>query len=178
MKKWFTSKIVMVLLALVVGLGAGLGVIATSSSPVGAVPISASYVITTPNNSLAPQANLTFYGGSGTFTSVSSYADSRRIYFPQAGTLETVYIAALQTGTKGSSEQASVYIRINNTTDYLITNTAAMDAPINGYNVWSTDTLTLPIVAGDYFEIKIVMPPTFVTRPGIESLIATVFVAS
>jgi hypothetical protein len=59
-------------------------------------------------------------------------------------------------------------IRVNNTTDYLIESLTLA----NSNRVWANDALNIPVVAGDYIEIKEVQPawvtnPATVTRTGV-----------
>ena len=63
-------------------------------------------------------------------------------------------------GTAGTAENWSLYIRINNTTDYLI-ETIGVSA---SERIFNNETLNIPVVAGDYFEIKAINP-TWATNP-------------
>lgn len=63
-------------------------------------------------------------------------------------------------GTAGTSEAWSLYIRVNNTTDYLI---ATVSAATNE-RVFSNTSLSINLSANDYFEIKSVNP-TWTTNP-------------
>jgi len=107
----------------------------------------------------------------------SSPADGATIYFgslPKAPTttanISKVYIRNpgrinraeiyCYSGTAGTSESWSLYIRKNNTTDYLI---ATISAATNE-RVFSNSAMDIPVVAGDYIEIKGVQP-TWATNP-------------
>lgn len=94
-----------------------------------------------------------FWGGHSTQNSVNG--GTKRLYILKAGTITSAIVNI--TGTGGTSETSSLYIRVNNTTDYLITNTAILN-----YN--SNFTLNIPVSAGDYIEFKWVTP-TWVTNP-------------
>jgi hypothetical protein len=90
-----------------------------------------------------------------------------RIYIPKAGTIKTCYIHA-NSGTAGSAENWSMYIRLNDITDTLIQTVALSNAD----RVWSRVDLNIAVVAGDYIEIKEVQPawatnPANVRRSGI-----------
>jgi hypothetical protein len=63
-------------------------------------------------------------------------------------------------GTAGTSENWSLYIRINGTTDYLIETIGAA----TNERIFNNESLNIPVVEGDYFEIKAVNP-TWVTNP-------------
>lgn len=64
-------------------------------------------------------------------------------------------------GTQGSNETSSLFLRLNNSTDSLIS-----DAIINNAlsTIYSITSLAIPIAAGDYVELKWVTP-TWVTNP-------------
>lgn len=107
----------------------------------------------------------------------SSPTDAQTIYFgvlPKAPTttaaISKVYLrkAALikraeiycYSGTAGTNESWSIYIRVNNTTDYLIATLAVSTSE----RVFSNTALNISLAAGDYFEIKSVNP-TWATNP-------------
>lgn len=96
---------------------------------------------------------------------------SARVYVPKAGTIKAAYIRA-HCGTAGSlNEDVSVYIRKNDTTDYLI-----QTAPLQGaQNEWHNTGLSVAVSAGDYFEIKIVCP-AWATTPANVRLSGSVYI--
>lgn len=63
-------------------------------------------------------------------------------------------------GTAGTSENWSMYIRVNNTADYLIQTIGSA----TNERIFSNLNLEIPVVVGDYFEIKMINP-TWVTNP-------------
>ena len=86
-------------------------------------------------------------------------ANISKIYFRESGTITHAEIYNYS-GTAGTNEAWSLYIRKNNTTDYLI---ATVSSATNE-RVFSNAAMTVPISAGDYVEIKMVNP-TWVTNP-------------
>ncbi len=107
----------------------------------------------------------TLYWG-GMLVVPSTTANRWRVYIPKVGTIKAVYIYSYS-GTAGSNENWSMYIRKNNTTDTLIQTIAAN----TNDRVWSNVSLSVSVVAGDYIEIKEVQPtwatnPATVTRTG------------
>jgi len=86
-------------------------------------------------------------------------ASSNRIYIRENGTLTAAEIFAFSS-TAGSAEGWSLYVRLNNTTDYLI---ATVSAATNERS-WTNTSLSVPLVAGDYITIKCVQP-TWATNP-------------
>jgi hypothetical protein len=83
------------------------------------------------------------------------------IFIPRAGTIKVIHLRADATGgVTGTGEAWPIYVRVNNTTDYLIRSTAS------GFPVrdWDNTTMNAPVNAGGYILIKIVNP-TWVTNP-------------
>lgn len=86
-------------------------------------------------------------------------ANISKIYVRQPGIITAVELYCYS-GTAGTAEAWSIYIRVNNTTDYLI---ASVSSATN-QRVFTNTALAVSISAGDYFEIKSVNP-TWVTNP-------------
>lgn len=82
-----------------------------------------------------------------------------KIPIVKAGTITRAAVAVFS-GTAGSNEAWSLYVRLNNTTDHLIT-TLSVSA---GERLFVNEALSIPVVAGDYFSIKSVQP-TWATNP-------------
>lgn len=82
-----------------------------------------------------------------------------KVYIRKAGTIKMANIL-VQSGTAGTAENWSLYIRVNNTTDTLIETVGAATAE----RVFDNSSLSITVNAGDYFEIKSVQP-TWATNP-------------
>ena len=89
----------------------------------------------------------------------STTADRWRVYIPKSGIIKAAYIFNYA-ATAGTGESWSMSIRKNNATDTLI---QALGVAANA-RCWSNVALNIPVVAGDYIEIKEVCP-TWVTNP-------------
>ena len=89
----------------------------------------------------------------------TSTANISKVYVSKAGTIKIAEIRCYS-GTAGTAESWSLYIRKNNTTDTLIA-TLAVSA---SERVFSNTSLSIAMAAGDYFEIKSVNP-TWSTNP-------------
>jgi len=63
-------------------------------------------------------------------------------------------------GTAGTNQAWSGYIRLNNTTDTLISTLSVATSE----RIFSNSALSIAVVAGDYFEIKFINP-TWATNP-------------
>ena len=87
-------------------------------------------------------------------------AVSGKVYIRKAGTIKIAEIYSYS-GTAGTGEASwSLYIRVNNTTDYLI---AALAVTTNE-RIFTNAALSIAVVAGDYIQIKCTYP-TFATNP-------------
>lgn len=82
-----------------------------------------------------------------------------RIYIRKAGTIKVAEIYCYS-GTPGTAEAWSLYIRKNNAADTLIA-TLSVSA---SERVFSNAALSIAVAAGDYIEIKGVQP-TWATNP-------------
>ena len=86
-------------------------------------------------------------------------ANISKIYFRENGTITHAEIYNYS-GTAGTNEAWSLYIRKNNTTDYLIATVSSATSE----RVFSNVAMNISISSGDYIEIKAVNP-TWVTNP-------------
>jgi hypothetical protein len=87
-------------------------------------------------------------------------ATIRKMYIRKAGTIKIANMLC-QSGTAGTNENWSMYIRLNNTTDTLI---ATIGVSTNE-RVWSNSALNIAVAVGDYITIKGVQPTWPVTNP-------------
>ena len=106
----------------------------------------------------SPTDAQTIYFGTLPKAPVTAAATSK-VYVRQAGTITAAEIYCFS-GTAGTNEAWSLYIRVNNTTDYLIQTISVNTSE----RIFTNSSLSIPLVAGDYFEIKGVQP-TWVTNP-------------
>ena len=86
-------------------------------------------------------------------------ANRSKVYVRKAATIKIAEIYCYS-GTAGTGESWSLYLRKNNTTDYLIATVAASTSE----RVFSNTGLSITMDVGDYFELKAVNP-TWVTNP-------------
>lgn len=110
---------------------------------------------------VSPADATTYYFGSNFVGGLNTTVNISKIYIPVAGTIDVCYIYCSVTGTFGSSETSTVYIRLNNTTDTTVTTSLRANVATN---VASNSGLNIAVVAGDYIEIKWVTP-TWATNP-------------
>jgi hypothetical protein len=86
-------------------------------------------------------------------------ANISKVYIRKTGIIKIVQIYCYS-GTAGTNQAWSLYIRKNNSVDTLI---ATLSIATNE-RVFSNVTLNIPVIAGDYIEIKGVQP-TWTTNP-------------
>jgi hypothetical protein len=86
-------------------------------------------------------------------------ANISKIYIRKMGTIKIAEIYCYS-GTAGTNQAWSLYVRKNNTTDYLI---ATLSVATNE-RIFSNAALSIAVVVGDYVEIKGVQP-TWTTNP-------------
>jgi hypothetical protein len=86
-------------------------------------------------------------------------ANVSKIYIRKAGTIKIAEIYCYS-GTAGTAEAWSLYIRKNNTTDTLITTLSVA----TNERIFSNAALSIAVAVGDYIEIKGIQP-TWATNP-------------
>lgn len=106
----------------------------------------------------SPADGATIYFGNLPKAPTTTGATSK-IYIREAGTI-TVAEIYCYSGTAGTAENWSLYIRKNNTTDTLI---ATVGSATNE-RVFSNTGLSIAVAVGDYIEIKAINP-TWATNP-------------
>lgn len=86
-------------------------------------------------------------------------ANISKVYIRKAGTIKVAEIYCYS-GTAGTAEAWSLYVRKNNTTDTLIATLSVATSE----RVFNNTALSVSVAVGDYIEIKGVQP-TWVTNP-------------
>jgi hypothetical protein len=86
-------------------------------------------------------------------------ANVSKVYIRKAGTIKMAQIYCYS-GTAGTNESWSLYIRKNNSADTLIATVAAAASE----RIFTNSSLNISVSAGDYIEIKGVQP-TWATNP-------------
>lgn len=108
--------------------------------------------------SSAPTDGQTIYFGQLPKAPVTT-ANISKVYIPKSGTIKLARIYSYS-GTAGTAESWSLYIRLNNLTDTLI-QTLTLNT---NERTWFNGSLSIAVVAGDYIEIKGIQP-TWATNP-------------
>jgi hypothetical protein len=123
--------------------------------------VSIESIIVNPGGVINLADSTTYYFGSFISTAVTITAAARRVYLGKDCTIIGATFSLLVSSTLGSSEDITVYIRVNNTTDTLLgtikANSATQQVVIN-------TSMNIALTSSDYFEMKIVTP-AFATNP-------------
>jgi len=106
----------------------------------------------------SPTDAQTVYFGNLPRAPVTAAATSK-VYIPKVGYIKRAEIYCYS-GTAGTAEAWSLYVRLNNSTDTLIA-TLSVSA---SERIFSNSGLNIAVTAGDYIEIKGVQP-TWATNP-------------
>lgn len=114
--------------------------------------------ITGANSSMTDGA--TYYWGSSGAFGANSNQGLTRIYNLTGKTITIIAVSTFIRWTPGTSESASVYLRYNNTTDYLI---GTVDGDVQQTELSLTGQ-SIAWASGDYVEMKMVNP-TWATNP-------------
>lgn len=122
------------------------------------------YVLHAGQNQFNPTDGATFYMGRP-FSSQQSTATNRKIAIPRAGTITRIdVIVGNNAGTQGSSENGTLYLRLNNTTDTTLSSTFQIDQASSASELYSFTGLSIAVAVDDYVEFKFTTP-TWVTNP-------------
>jgi hypothetical protein len=119
---------------------------------------SAGYTLAVQALTSSPGDGATVYFGNLPKIPQASGAISK-IYIPTTGTIKRAEVYCYS-GTAGTAETWSIYIRLNNANDYLISTLTVTGSE----RIFRNTSINVPVVAGDYIEIKGVQP-TWVTNP-------------
>jgi hypothetical protein len=123
-----------------------------------ALPVSADYTLQVQALTNSPADGATVYLGVAPSAPVGTVNLSTQIV-PKAGWLNVTEIYDYS-GTAGTNQAYSYYVRINNTQDYLVDTLSVSTSE----RVFSNTSMGIQVFAGDYFEVKRVQP-AWTTNP-------------
>ena len=127
-------------------------------SILGSGDLDAGYTLSVQALTSSPADGATIYFGNLPKAPVTT-ANISKVYIPRSGVIKRAEIYCYS-GTAGTNQAWSGYIRLNNTTDTLIATLSVATSE----RVFSNSSLNIAVVAGDYFEIKFINP-TWATNP-------------
>lgn len=111
--------------------------------------------------SLSPADGLTYFFGAFPSEAPTTTAQRARIYVLTNGRITRCRMFwHTYGGVAGSNESISLYIRVNDTTDYLI----ATVGNTNANKLFNNSAMETDVLLGDYVEFKLVCP-TWATNP-------------
>jgi hypothetical protein len=146
----------------VYGLLDGTNVLASLPSPLPPVTIDDEMItVGFDTTTSIPDATIHYFGT--VFDTLSTTAQRRKIYFSEAGTITSADIFTYSV-TAGSAEAVDLNIRLNNTTNYLVSTLSVATNERRFVNA----SMSVPIAANDYIELTF-GPTTWVTNPGTVS---------
>lgn len=128
------------------------------NSLLGSGDVGAGYTLSVQALTSSPTDAQTIYFGNLPKAPVTT-AGTSKVYIRKAGTIKVAEIYCYS-GTAGTNESWSMYIRKNNLTDTLI---ATLGVNTNE-RVFSNTALSIAVAVGDYIEIKCINP-TWATNP-------------
>lgn len=125
--------------------------------------------------SLAPLDATTYYFGgdyASTMATHTTYGNVR-LRIPRAGTITSVWWKIV-VGTNGSNEAITHSIRLNDTTDTVLSAAETYDPGANTAKDFPYTT-SIAVAAGDYIALKVIAP-TWATNPTIVAAELIVFI--
>lgn len=144
-----------------------------SSSSSDWVKLNGSYTLQTGNSSSSSTGlnNATTYYSGAIWGSngLSNAPTGAKIYIPRAGTISKIYGVFNQSA--GSAETSNLYLRVNDTTDYLIANNVNLSTGQFTFNA----SFNVSVTAGDFIVLKWITP-TWVTKPTYISINSVILV--
>jgi hypothetical protein len=127
-----------------------------------------------------PANGTTYYVGSNITIGIASggwqfttKAGQNTYFIPKSGTLNICYGSIFVTGTLATTENVTLAIRLNDTTNTNITTTIQFSSATNNF---SNTSLGISVSAGDFINF-LVITPTWATRPTNCILTATLFIS-
>lgn len=120
-----------------------------------------------------PQNGITYWfaDGSSYDAITSNNIAITRTYIPTDGTIDVCYGKFTATSS-GSADNVTVALRLNDTTDYNVSTTIALNT---AQVPFSNTSLGISVTAGDFIEIKMICP-TWSVLPGNVSFCITMLV--
>ncbi len=109
-----------------------------------------------------PDDTVRYYGNGGAALAGLVTANLNRVYIPRTGTITRVDIVTVTSPTQSSGENSTVAIRLNDTTDTVISTALETDALTTVLNLTG---LTIAVSAGDFIELKVTFAEFLTTNP-------------
>lgn len=122
-------------------------------------------------NSQNPADGVIYYFADANIGSGTGTSGQVRLYIPKTATLKAAVVYVRVGGTLGSNEQGTLAVRLNASTDIIISSTVTWDAVAASFSNYS---LNQAVTQGDYVEFK-VTSATWATNPTTVSYTASLY---
>jgi len=123
-----------------------------------------SYAVTIGHSTYDPADSTTYLFGSALGNPPETITGKRIIKFPVGGIIKRC-VSVMICNVVSSNENISLYIRKNDTTDYLVDTVGNVTAA----KIFDNLAMNIPIAIGDYVELKIVTPAWATNPTGVLS---------
>ena len=152
----------------------GAGAAPTFQAPTGNGYTLTWYAGSSAGGSGTPADSTTYYLRTNGIPTIGATASTifTRLAIPKTGTIKAVYGIVEVLGTLSSGENATVAIRLNDTTTTNITTTVETNAI---YNNFGAGNASIAVTAGDFIDVLFITP-TWVTDPTTVRISATVYI--
>ncbi len=117
----------------------------------------------------SPADNTTYYAG---FFTSSINANAQPITIPVNGTIKEIHFNIVNPSTLGTAQTSSVFLRLNDTTDTLISSAVTTNQV---EKTFINSSLNIAVNIGDTIEIKWITP-TWTTNPGALTFNSLIFI--
>lgn len=121
----------------------------------------------------SPADSTTYYMAYTTWSTTVAGATNGRLWLPKGGTITAAYGSVTVAGTPGSTENVTVAIRLNDTTNTNITTTLQTTTGLIPFN---NSALSISVSAGDYIHFMVITP-AWVTNPTTMTFVCTAYIS-
>jgi hypothetical protein len=121
-----------------------------------------SYMIFGGASNISPADSLTYYFGF--ISALTQLPAATRMYIPRTGTIRSCQLYWYAQTVDASTENVAFSIRLNNTTDTAIYTGSMANAAAPQVN----NALNVPVVRGDYINLKMVCPAWATNPTGLQ----------
>lgn len=115
-----------------------------------------------PWSSFTPQPNVTYYFGTISEPTDAQVSGNAPLFVPCTGNIKAATFDIINRNGTGSAEMSSVFIRINSTSDVIVSDRVQANAT---FSRAKNTALDVPVVVGDSLELKWLTPVAWQQQP-------------